>query len=232
VERHIVLRISMKRLALVTVSLSLFGLVGCGGGDGGKKETEALRKEVASLRQQLSTTPSTTASTTVATEPTTTTTAPATTTTTNKAPKASPTTTTTGRPTTTTAQPTTTTTQPTTTTTTRRQPQGTVTWSSGSDGGMAGACRWRWYHFYNRSDTAVLDVTISGVYIVEYYNDENGYLKSRNGVTLPSQTVPAGIAPYGERDVSAKWCPDQVTPGTKEWYTSNDKAGMTWRWVQ
>jgi glucose/arabinose dehydrogenase len=86
-----------------------------------------------------------------------------------------------------------------------RMPQGTVTYAL--ENGVSGYfnCSNTTMHVSNRSDTAVLELTVT--FNLSY---ENG----STSTALPAQqtaTEPAGIAPFADRDVNFKLCVDPKT---------------------
>lgn len=136
--------------------------------------------------------------------------------------------------TTTTAAPTTTTTAAPTTTTTEaaRQPQGTVEWTDTKPLYDGPPCTASTYHFVNRSDTAVLNVTISNVKVYEAFPDPvYGGSSWRVGAAFPPKTVAAGIPPYSETDLTVQWCGPKLKPGTTGWRSVTEDARFTWNWV-
>lgn len=221
----------MKTILVASVAAATL-LAGCGGGG----NDDALRKEVAALRQQVAATSTAAPPTTVTSEASTATTqAPATTTTKPPTPTTQRATPTTQRATTTTAPPTTTTTAP------FIKPVGTVTWTVKDPRPNGPTCVAFTYTVFNRSDTALKDVTISNVYNQETYKDTDGTTKNRwgNPNRFPEQKVAAGIAPYGQGDVQVNWCPDSITPGTTAQFPVHIGEGrggptlttaMGWNW--
>lgn len=229
-----------RKRNLTGVGLTLAGLLlgaACGGGD---DETEALREELAELREQVSTTTTAVPPTTTTVPPTTTpevstttTTVPATTTTKAPSPPA------TQRATPTTQPPTTSTTVPPTTTTTVKKPQGTVTWEPPAwygewQTGEPPWCAPAKIHVINRSDTGVLDVTFGGITAVYSVKDPDGTTRAVTGKDLGRHTIPAGIAPYGETDVTVNWCEiggQNMPVGTYAWRLWEHGSHMNWTWM-
>jgi hypothetical protein len=116
----------------------------------------------------------------------------------------------------------------------RHVPQGTVTETFMQDGDIDTNCTDVTITVDNRSDTAVLTVTLSFKTSYSGYPTPNSSLRQMlvSAATAP-ETVPAGVPPHSERDVRLRECvtaPFHVDEPDRS-FTDAIPVSFSWKWA-